>query len=474
MTDEVTRAYIEECLSPRSRLRDIAAAARFPQRYVECFGGRILARPFFIPEAETRRAADDLIGLFDLLVDLPRRLFDGDLRRYCAALGFGARQTALMLRCGTGRPALFGRSDLYHDGVSLKLLEFNVGSQLGGIDQAQVLPAYLRIEAFRAFAERHRLGYVHTGAEIARALRAVAEPVAHGDVPVVALVEADGALEPLGPLLRSFQEMLVGHGLDLRLAEVGDLRYDRGKLRLADGTPVDAVLRYFSVNQICRHPRGEEAVAPIFRAHDEGGTPMLTTMDSFLFANKGCLALLSDPRWGAAFSPAERELIDRVIPWTRVLVSGPTSAGGRDVDLIEYCRENRDRLILKPRDDFGGNGIVTGWTHDAGDWKEALSRGEERGYVVQERVPQRREPLVDPATGRLEQWVAAWSTFVTPSGYAGAHIRALPADQQGIIGRGANAATRVTGVYSFPSPAPAPPLPPPVATPTPAPPPAAG
>lgn len=453
VTDHVTERYIEECLADGSPLRHAVRAAveagHVPPRYLDCFGDRMMPRPFFVPEDEIRGSAEDLVALFELLVSLPGRLFGGDLRAYCAALGFDDRQTALMLRLGGGRPALFGRSDLYHDGSALKLLEFNVGSQLGGIDQCQVLPALLAVEPFAAFAAEHGLGYVHTGERIAAALRAAAAPVTGGAGPVVALLEANGAMEPLLPLLLSFQEMLGGQGLDVRLGEVGQVREAGGKL-LLDGAPVDVVLRYFSVNQLCRDPHGPEAAEPVFRAHEAGGTVLLTTMESFLYANKGCLSLLSDPRRRPAFTDAERETVDRVLPWTRDLAAGPTDVGGETVDLVDWCRANRDRLILKPRDEFGGHGIVVGWTVSDAEWDEAVTDRLARGYVVQERVVQRREPVVDPGTGRLEDWVAAWSAFVTPDGYAGSHVRALPADQTGIIGRGANAATRVTGVFHVP------------------------
>lgn len=435
MSDFVTDSYVKRSVSDGGALRRAVADARLPRRYAECFAGRLMPRPFFVPEPEIRAAADDLTALFELLVALPDRLFDGDLDRYCDALGIGARERALMRSAGGGRPALYGRSDLYHDGRSFRLLEFNVGTQLGGIDQCQVLPALLEVPAFAEFAAEHRLGYVHTGERIAAALRTAAGRVD----PVVALLEADGALAGLRPLLLSFQEMLTQQGLDVRLGEVGRTRCLGGRLHL-DGAPVDVVLRYFSVNQLCRDPHGEQAVEPVLRAHAEGGTVLLTTLESFLFANKGCLALLSDPRFADAYTPAERSMIDRTLPWTRDL-----AAADRD-----ECRAGRERLLLKPRDDFGGHGIVLGWQVDDREWAEALDTRAGRGFVVQERVVQRREPVVDPATGQVEQWVAAWSTFLTPDGYAGAHVRALPADQTGIIGRGANAATRVTGVFHHP------------------------
>ncbi|HEY0165515.1 MAG TPA: hypothetical protein VGB75_00605 [Jatrophihabitans sp.] len=450
MTDSVTEDYIKRCLDPQSELRDVVAKARFPQQYLQCFGDRLMPRPFFVAESEIRRAAADLADFFRILQTLPGRMFGGDLAAYCSQVGFNPREAGLMRRLADQPPELYGRSDLYHDGVGFKLLEFNVGSQLGGIDQAQVMPALMQVEPFRRFAEEHGLGHVHTGEQIARSLRAAAEPVARGAQPVVALLEADGALRPLMPLLLSFQEMLRGCGIDLMLGEVSQVVNNNGKLYL-DGTPIDVVLRYFSLNQVMSDPAGEAAVEPIFAAHEAGGTILLTTMESLLYANKGSLALLSDPRWREAFTDDEVELFDRVLPWTRLLVDAETEAGGESVKLLDYCRSERQNLILKPCNDHGGRGITVGWMSTDREWAAALDSAVAGKYIVQERVRQRHEPVVNPQTGELETWVACWSTFLTPMGYSGSHIRALPSDQLGIINRGANAATRLTGVFHTPA-----------------------
>lgn len=445
MSNAVTSAYIDKCLDPGSGLRDVTSKARFPERYFDCFGDRLMARPFFVSEQEIRGAAQDLADLFDVLLTMPARLFDGNVDVYGAAVGFTPGQLSLMRRLADQPPALFGRSDLYHDGTGFKLLEFNVGSQLGGIDQAQVMPALMEVAEFREFAEHHGLDYVHTGEQIANSLRAAMGQITDGEG-VVALLEADGALTRLMPLLSSFQEMLRSYDIDLRLAELSQVVEKDGKLYL-DGAPVDAVLRYFSVNQVDDGPAGAAAVEPIYRAHEAGGTVLLTTMESLLYANKGCLALLSDSRWRSAFTSAENELFDRVLPWTRILDDVESTAAGSDVALLDYCRAQQDELILKPCNDHGGRGITVGWMVSEREWAAALDSALTGRYVVQERVRQRLEPVVDPESGRLETWVACWSTFLTPLGYSGSHIRALPSDQLGIINRGANAATRLTGVF---------------------------
>jgi hypothetical protein len=69
---------------------------------------------------------------------------------------------------------------------------------------------------------------------------------------------------------------------------------------------------------------------------------------------------------------------------------------------------------------------------------------------VQERVVPRPESVVDPQTGSLTDWWAAWGMFLTPEGYAGTYARALPAGAGSIIGIGANPSTRTAGVFTFP------------------------
>jgi hypothetical protein len=446
--DHVTRDYLEECQSPGSLLRDVVRQAAFPPRYLECCGTRMMPRPLFVAEQEIRNSAHDLTGIFELLVSLPSRLFGGDMTKYCEHLEIGSRQAALMRRISAGRPSLFGRSDLYHDGRSLRLLEFNLGSSVGGIDQSQVPPALLAVPSFLDFAERHGLGYVHTGQQIARAIRAAAEPVTGGAEPAVALLEANGCLAPVMPLMRSLEETLEGCGIDIRVGELGQVEEKRGKVFL-DGTPIDVVLRYFSAGQICADPQGEETVEPVLRAHELGGTVLLTTLDSLLFSSKGCLALLSDPRWRPALSAAESALVDRFLPWTRKLADGPTDVNGEPADLIEYCRASRERLLLKPHAEYSGHGIIAGWEASDRDWKEALLSCRSRAYIVQERVRPRTEPVVDPDTGQAQDWAACWSIFVTPDGYAGSHIRALPAGKSTVISRCANAATRLTSAFLY-------------------------
>jgi uncharacterized circularly permuted ATP-grasp superfamily protein len=57
------------------------------------------------------------------------------------------------------------------------------------------------------------------------------------------------------------------------------------------------------------------------------------------------------------------------------------------VDLLDFARRNRERLVLKPNDDYGGAGVLLGWECDVATWERTLAAAQHAPFVVQERVP---------------------------------------------------------------------------------------
>lgn len=446
MPNEVTKKYIEECLDGTPGLRTVRDRTDLPPVFDECYGDVLLPRPLFAEESELRSFADDLTSVFWLLVSLPRRLFDGDVHGYCAAAGIDERLAALMTRDAATPPPLFGRSDAYHDGSSFKLLEFNVGTELGGMDFAELNRALLGVDDFADFAARAGLGSVDTAELVADVLREVSAPVRGGDRPVVAMLETTGGIAA-HPNYRAVQEAFVRQGIDFRLGEVQQVSLDGGRLVL-DGTPLDVALRFFAAGEILDCPDGVGILDPIYKAHDAGGTILFTTLASSLFGSKGGLALLSDGRFRSAFAPAELAVIDRVIPWTRVVARGSSPEGGF-AELLDRCRAEREHLVLKPCVGWGSAGAVVGRETTDREWCEMLEARADRGHVVQRLVMPVAEPVYDrDAEGQVADWHANWGVFVTPLGYSGSFVRALRPDDGSIITYG-NKRARGTGVFSF-------------------------
>ncbi|MBF9069690.1 circularly permuted type 2 ATP-grasp protein [Streptacidiphilus fuscans] len=439
--DRTTELYLEECRTPGSRLRHAVADADLPPVLTRVSGHRLLPRPLFVSQRELRSFERDVDALFDVLVSLPARLFDGDHARFHAALGVGARESALLSRLGASTPPRYGRTDMYHDGDGFKLLEFNIVSQVGGVDRAGRLPsALMDVPAFAEFAVAHRLRFTDTGREVAETLRAAGLTVTHGSEPVVAVVEAPGELDLYRYSWEPFQELMHGWGLDVRLGELHDLDVRDSGVFLAcepDTPRVDVLLRAFGIDQVCAAPESESQLERVVRAHQDGRVVLWTPMGGELYGNKGCLALLHDPAFHGAFSVAERALIDRLVPWT----------GAVDGRVDAYALSHREELVLKPNGGTGGTGVVAGWQLSDEAWAAALASARRSGAVVQRRVVPRTEPVVDPADGQVTDWHAVLGMYITPSGQAGCNARALPAEQAVVIGNGASPDTRTAAVF---------------------------
>jgi hypothetical protein len=359
-------------------------------------------------------------------------------------LGIDDQRGAWMRRLlGDGPPPLYGRADTYYDGSSFKLLEFNIGSALGGLDMVGPLPkAYLRHPAVGEFAAEHSLSYLDTSAELAAALRNAGKAIGVGE-PVVAVLEGPGGMGPYGDQRRAIGELLIEQGIDCRVGEINDLTFRTGKPYL-HGTGIDVILRYYGLEEMLTHPDGEALMEPVFRAHENGTVVVWTPTN--VFGNKGTLAMLSEFAEDAAvFSAQERVVIERVLPWSRML-----GRRGAETDerFIAECMQRREQLVFKPTGLFGGEGVLIGREVDPGTWREALAASTQTGCLVQEIVQPNVEPVIEPDTGARSEWYALWAAFMTPTGLCGGGVRAVPPGGSTVITMINNTQVRNTCLFT--------------------------
>lgn len=441
VSNKISELYLTAATD--SDLRTAARDLVLPEVFAKSYGQLQLDRPLFVSEREISAFADDLVAIFDILVSLPARLFDGDLRRYCAAIGMDDRLAALMCKGATGTPPLYARADAYHDGTSFKLLELNVGSELGGTDAAQLNRAFLNVPAFKAFAEEHGLGHIDTASRVAAALRKAGAAVTDGE-PVIALIESTGGIAAHEHVFVALREAMAHHGISLLLGEIHELaEQPNGKLALR-GTPLDVVLRYFVAGELADDPAGQRTLDLIIKSHEAGRTVLFTPLEGAVFASKGSLAMLYDPAVRQTFTADEHAVVGRVVPWTRLLGTEHGQA-----ELFERCRAERVELVLKPGVGYGGVGTVVGHEVTDEQWAKALLDRRTGDHVVQRRVRPTGEPVLNADTGVVEHWTANWGIFADADGYAGGFVRALkPID--GAIVSYSNSGTRGTCIFTTP------------------------
>src|SRR6185437_3252245 len=91
---------------------------------------------------------------------------------------------------------------------------------------------------------------------------------------------------------------------------------------------------------------------------------------------------------------AERALIRRHVPWTRVVRDARVERDGESMDLLEHLRRERERFVIKPNDEYGGTGVSLGWEQSEREWDQVIERaisGSEGTWIAQERIAIRRE-----------------------------------------------------------------------------------
>lgn len=175
-------------------------------------------------------------------------------------------------------------------------------------------------------------------------------------------------------------------------------------------------------------------LSPVRSAMD-AGLRLIPSQSALLLHSKKTLAWLSEGQpWMDA---GERALVDRYVPWTRVVGDRPVRWRGRRYDLPALLLRHRESFVLKGSMGCGGKEIAFGAGTEAGEWAGLVEQAVVTGYpVVQEVVPPDLAP-VDVLTGPGEIVRMAANAVVSPfciGGVpAGCMARFVPAGPPGLI-----------------------------------------
>jgi hypothetical protein len=408
----------ESFLGDRSLLDCVGTIGLPGSRYV--YPKALLQRPLFVSRAHLDGITDDLRALLSLLESVPGRCFGGSTRRYLEAQGWAADFVTMMELGCLGETTLYGRADVLDTADGPRVIEFNLGSELGGLYSGVINRSLLRQKVFRHFADEHELSYVDPAQALAGQLRAAAASVVGVEDPVVAIVEETGS----GGTCRLLADVLKDCGLRVVLGELDQITSSHGKIALTGQGPVDVVLRYFFVEHLLAEADGMRKLDLLMRAHRTGRTALFTTLDPQIHGSKAALALLFQPQVWSALSEAERSFVERVVPRTRFL----------DHEILDECLETRSSLVLKPAFGYASRGVHVGASTSDADWAAALRSSLAERHVVQEAVISRPEPIVDPESRAVEPWLVNWGVFVGEAGYGGSFVRGIKQADGDVVG----------------------------------------
>ncbi len=416
-------------------------------------GDRIFEQPIVISMDEMDDFARDLEIVFDAIVELPSRLFDGDWARFACAVDVPDDAARFMAQSASLPLPRYGRADMHHDGESFRLLELNVGSEIGGLERAGLLPAAFLAQLSADHPQLLTgLTASNTHAMVASALVAAAPANARrpGVRPphqiTVGLVDAPESRRQFQTHWSALAEVFGEVGLPVVVGDLDSVVVVDDDVRV-EGIRVDIVLRYASVEEILAHPGGEQTMRAVIDCARRERVTLWTPPHSNAFGSKACLALLSDEIWATSLSEEQRGAVGRIVPWTRSLQPGLEGRSAQaHAHLVSEALHGQESLVLKPSNGHGGEGVIVGREVSAPRWAQAVTRAADgqAPAVVQRLVPARAETFA-PELG-LGPSKAAYGAFLTPDGFAGAYGRVVPIDHGAVVGMSSSPQTKTAAV----------------------------
>ncbi len=204
--------------------------------------------------------------------------------------------------------------------------------------------------------------------------------------PQIAIVDLKGM--PTQNEFELFREYFEAEGYPSIIASPDQLEFSNGRLRAGD-FEIDIVYKRLLVNEYLPVMDEHPALLNAYRAR---AFCMVNSFRSKLIHKKALFAVLTDARYSSLFAANELAMIKDHVPWTRPVRAEKSDYQGGEIDLLQFIADRRDRLVLKPNDDYGGHGIYIGWNTDEIAWNEAIHSALANGdYLVQERVPTAKE-----------------------------------------------------------------------------------
>lgn len=273
------------------------------------------------------------------------------------------------------------RLDAFLCGGDFKFLEYNAETPAGIIDQMQIEKVLEMIPEVRRFlAENPHWRPAPEKKLLAALLADYREFGGSREKPNIAIVDwKNVATVSEFEVLREYFES-VGHRT--QIVSPFELEYDGEYLRTGDFR-IDIFYKRILIHEYLEK---FDEQSPLIRAYLDGNIFMANSFRTKIPHKKASLAVIGDPRYRDLFTAEQNELIDKHIPWTRRVRDRTERYRGDRIELLELLRRRREDFLLKPNDDYGGQGITFGWESTPAEWERALERARHEPFVVQERV----------------------------------------------------------------------------------------
>lgn len=291
-----------------------------------------------------------------------------------------------LLKYDTGYRAVSAHSRLDSflsaDGT-LQFVEYNAESPAGASYEDGLAELFNDLPVMQEFGQRFTLSRFYVKEKmLAMLLKNYREYLGTRPekVPNIGIIDWNDV--PTQTEFQLLQEYFQSQGVPTTICDPREVEYRNGRLYHGN-FEIDLLLKRVLGSELLMKA---DEVRPILQAYEDGAVCMINSFRCKLFHKKMIFGLLTDERNAGYFTADEQAYIARHIPWTRKAQSGSTTYQGQTVDLEDFVMKNKDRMVLKPNDEYGGKGIFIGWESSESEWDAAIQTALTGDYLVQERV----------------------------------------------------------------------------------------
>ncbi len=291
---------------------------------------------------------------------------------------------------GYSQTVIFSRFDALLEGESLKLIEFNCDSPAGTAYTDQLEEILLSEEPLQKFFEEYHLKGASRVQSILNALLAAYEEFGGFETPQIAIVDwRHVRTMPEFEYLKTFFE---SKGYKTVIADPRDLQYKSGKLYHKNFL-VHLLYRRVAFDELLERL---DEVEDMIKAYRDRAVCMVNPLRSRIATTKALLSILTNPEYDHFFTENENKIKRDHIPWTRRITDAEDFYGRKKIYLIDFLKDEKDTLVLKPSTGFGGKDVTIGMETRDADWNAAIDKALKSDWVVQEfvNVPIMTVPIV--------------------------------------------------------------------------------
>lgn len=375
----------------------------------------ILYQPLFFSQSEIdqiSRLTARLSSILSRVID--RYLVDEEFRSY---FGFSQEVEELILADpGYSNPVPMARFDIFYYGEGdYKFCELNTDGSSGMVKTNVLEKKFLQAEGIKDLTEKtdYNFAYCELLDEWLDTLLAnYREFNPEDDSPNIAIMDFDN----LGMVseFEYFRELLQNRGYRTVIVDPRELKYKNNRLYYED-LEIDLIYRRAVTTDIMEY---YSEIGDLLAAYYNQDICIVGSFRSQIIHNKIIFAILHDEDKTEFLEEEDRKFIEEYIPETALIT--------KECQQLNYIKDNREELVLKPLDFYGAQGVYIGCDLTQSQWEDALNNIQLEQYLVQKfcPIPELEMAVLEENRLSIESFKYTLGLFMYNLSFAGIYTRA--------------------------------------------------